>query len=112
MQTTFYDALMFYAIHAPFPHHQAAMAKFDICMASVLVIGCVYYSIYMCGYAMSFSAKSNYKAYDGESIAPANWFLPVRQAPSTTVTSEAYLSSSLLSSLKINLPDSSDMPGR
>ena len=88
------------------------MAKFDICMASVLLIGCAFYSVYMCEYAMKFSAKSNYKTYDGASISPANWFLPVRQDPSTNVSSEAYLSSEILSSLNINIPNSSDNPGR
>ena len=37
------------------------MEKFDVLLAVVLLLGTAFYSVYMCQYAMNFTAKSNYK---------------------------------------------------
>ena len=94
------------------PLHQAALEKFDIVLASALLIGTVFYSVYMCRYATSFDAKASYQVYDGAAVAAANWLLPVREAPSPNVSSRAYLAPELLSGLNISLPSDPNQPGR
>lgn len=88
------------------------MEKYDLALTIVLLIGTAYYSAYMCEYTMNFSAKSEYKVYDGASVASANWLLPVRQNASTEAGSPAYLSPKLLSKLNLTLPVSNLLPGR
>ena len=94
------------------PLRQAALEKFDIVLASALLIGTSFYSVYMCRYATSFDAKASYQVYDGAAVAAANWLLPVREAPSPNVSSRAYLAPELLSGLNISLPSDPYQPGR
>ena len=97
---------------APFVSRQAALEKFDIVLASALLIGTVFYSLYMCRYASSFAAKASYRVYDGAAVSAANWLLPVRTDPSTNISSPAHLAPDLLSSLDISLPSNPNQPGR
>ena len=90
------------------------MEKFDLALTVVLLISTAFYSAYMCQYAMGFSAKADYKVYDGASVASANWLLPVRENPSAEnpQSSRAHVSPNLLSGLNLTLPSSSIQPGR
>ena len=91
---------------------QAALEKYDIVLASALLIGTTFYSVYMCRYASGFAAKASYQVYDGAAVAAANWLLPVREEPSANVSSRAYLAPELLSGLDISLPSDPIQPGR
>ena len=88
------------------------MEKYDLALTIALLIGTAFYSAYMCEYTMNFSAKSDYKVYDGASVASANWLLPVRQNSSTETGSPAYLSPRLLKELNLTLPVTNILPGR
>lgn len=67
----------------------------DCVVACVLLAACVYYSIYMAGFAASFTAKANYRVYDAAATARARWWLPLKQDVANASSANTTLGSAL-----------------
>ena len=53
----------------------------DVLVACLLVVACIYYSVYMARYAAAFEARAHYRVYDDVHRARARWLLPLKSDP-------------------------------
>lgn len=49
------------------------MLVYDLVLAVLLLLGIIYYTIFMASHGIHFSARANYRVYDAPNVAKARW---------------------------------------